>query len=108
MHRRIPSFRFARSDVEEEVHDVAVLHDVLLALDADLAHVAARLFGAQRHVVVVLDDLGADEAAFEVGVDYTGTLRSLPALVMPAVCGAFIPLRNVHARVSSAPVVKNV
>ena len=94
MHRRIPSFRFARSDVEEEVHDVAVLHDVLLALDADLAHVAARLFGAQRHVVVVLDDLGADEAAFEVGV--------------PAVCGAFIPLRNVHARVSSAPVVKNV
>ena len=86
MHRRIPSFRFARSDVEEEVQDVAVLHDVLLALDADLAHVAARLFGAQRHVVVVLDDLGADEA----------------------VCGAFIPLRNVHARVSSAPVVKNV
>ena len=63
----------------QEVHDVTVLHDVLLALDADFAGVAAGLLRAERHVVVVLDDLGADESPFEVGVDDAGRLGSLHA-----------------------------
>ena len=51
-----------------------VLHHVLLALDPDLALVAAGLFGTQRHIVVVLDDFGTDEAPLEIGVDDTGGL----------------------------------
>ena len=68
--------------VESEAHDVAVLHHVVLAFDAELAGLAHGGFGAVLDVVVVLDDLGADEALLEVGVDDAGTLRSLPAFVV--------------------------
>ena len=56
------------------MHDVAVLHHVLLTLNPDLALVAAGLFGTQRHIVVVLDDFGTDEAPLEIGVDDAGGL----------------------------------
>ena len=36
------------------------------------------------------------------------TLVESSVWMIPAVCGAFIPLTKVHARLSSAPVVKNV
>lgn len=84
------------SDVEQEVHDVAVLHDVFLALDAYFTGIAARLLRTQRHIVVVLDDLGADESF------------SKSVWMIPAVSGAFMPRTYVQARDSSAPVVKNV
>ena len=64
------------------MHDVAVLHYIILALDRELASLAHSSLRTVLHVVVVLDYLGADEALLEVGVDDAGTLRSLPALVV--------------------------
>ena len=55
--------------VELEVHDVAVLDDVLLAFLAQLARIAAALFTAERHVVFIAGGLGLDEAALEIRVD---------------------------------------
>ena len=63
---------FYRLHVKEEVHDVAVLDYVVFAFDAHLAGGADGGFGLVLDEVLVLDDLGADEAAFEVGVDDTG------------------------------------
>ena len=63
------------------MHDVAVLDDVVLALDGELAGGAAFGFGAVFDEVVVLDDFGADEAFLEVGVDDSGGAGSLVALV---------------------------
>src|SRR4051794_37737964 len=60
------------SHVEAELHDVAVGHDVVLALHP---HPARCLGGVHRpglDQVVVGDDLGLDEAAPEVGVDDAG------------------------------------
>ena len=54
------------SDVEEEVHDVAVPDDIVLALDAEFAGGAACRFGFQFDEVFVFDDLCADEAFLEV------------------------------------------
>ena len=54
------------SDIEEEVHDVAVPDDIVLALDAELAGGAACRFGFQFDEVFVFDDLCADEAFLEV------------------------------------------
>ena len=54
------------SDVEEEVHDVAVPDDIVLAFDAELAGGAACRFGFQFDEVFVFDDLCADEAFLEV------------------------------------------
>ena len=41
------------------MHDIPVLHHVLLAFDADAAGVAAGFLRSERHVVVVLDAPGA-------------------------------------------------
>src|SRR5439155_10526792 len=69
---------------------VAVLHDVLLALEAELARFAAFRLAAVPDEVVEGDHLGADEAALDVAVDLAGRLerrraaadRPGPALVL--------------------------
>ena len=73
----IPSELRKRADshVEAELNDVAVLHDVVLALHA---HQAPRLRLGHRSggdQVVVRDDLGLDEAPLEVSVDHAGGFR---------------------------------
>src|SRR5215216_6132483 len=57
------------SDVEAEVDDVALLHDVVFAFEAEEALLAGGGVGAGAGEVVVGDNLGADEAALDVGVD---------------------------------------
>ena len=75
----INSFRnnAVRLHVEQEMHDIAVLYDVLLAFDGDLTRLAARFFRTETHVIVVFDHLGADKATFEIGVNDPGGLRRL-------------------------------
>ena len=51
--------RLRRSDVEEEVHDVAVLNDVVLAFGAHLAGFLSALFTLEGNEVFVGDRLGA-------------------------------------------------
>ena len=51
------------SDVEPELDDVAVLHDVFFALDAELAGLAGFGLGAEGDKIVEGDGLGGDEAA---------------------------------------------
>ena len=69
-------------NIKPEVHDVAVLNDVCLTLDAHLASLADGGFRAILDIIVVLDDLGADEALLEVTVDDAGTLWSLHTLAI--------------------------
>src|SRR5262245_63358918 len=63
------------SDVEAEVEDVTVLDDVVLAFQAQLAGIARARLTIQRHVVVVGNGFGPDEALLEVGVDHAGGFR---------------------------------
>src|SRR6185436_8700210 len=62
-------------DVEPEVHHIAFLDDVFLALEAQLAGVAGTRLALEPEIVVVRDDLGADEPALEVGMDDARGLR---------------------------------
>src|SRR5262249_50297695 len=71
--------RAAVSDVEADLHHVAVLDDVLLALDPQLADLLGLHPRAELQELVPADDLGADEAPFEVAVDHAGALRRLVA-----------------------------
>src|SRR3569832_2462182 len=64
-----------RLDVEAEVDHVTVLHDVVLAFQPPLAGLFGLLLAAAGDEVVIRDDLGADEAALEIGVDHAGGLR---------------------------------
>src|SRR5258706_1140868 len=65
----------APSDVEAEVDHVAIAHHVVLALEAQFACLLGALLAAVRDEVVVAGDLGADEAALEIGVDHPPALR---------------------------------
>src|SRR5438552_5500368 len=55
-----------------EVDDVAVLHDVLLALEAELPRLPALRLASVADELVEGDHLGADEAALDVAVDLAG------------------------------------
>ena len=73
---RLRAVRFCLH-VEQEIHDVAVVHDILLALAAQQAlclRIGQRAAGLE---IVEGDDLGADEAALKVGMDLAGGLREL-------------------------------
>src|SRR5438128_2070891 len=67
------------SDVKPDQQHVAVLHDVLLALQAHLARGLALGPAAGRGEVVVGDRLGADEAARQIAMDRAGGLLSRAA-----------------------------
>ena len=58
------------------MHDIAVLHYIVLAFDGNLARLAAFCFAAQGNIVVVFDNLCTDKATLEVRVDNTRSLRS--------------------------------
>ena len=61
------------------MHDVAVLNDIILTLDGELACLTDSSLRTVLDVVVILDYLGADESLLEVGVDDAGALGSLPS-----------------------------
>ena len=61
--------------VEQEVQNVAVFDDVVLAFGAHLAGFLGALFTLVGDEVFIGDGLSADEALLEVGVDLAGGLR---------------------------------
>ena len=83
-----------RSDVEQEVHHVAVLHDVLLAFQPHLAGLLRALLALAGDVVV------------EAMTSARMKPFSKSVWITPAACGAVSPLWIVHARTSFSPAVK--
>ena len=77
------------------MHDVAIGHDIVLALNTQLAGGLGALLAAELDVVVVANDLGLNKAALKVGVDDAGGLRGGRALT------------NRQALTSISPAVKN-
>ena len=63
------------------MHHIPVLHHIFLAFHAHFTGFFGFGFAAERHKVVVGNDLGADKAAFEVGVDDAGSLWGSVAFV---------------------------
>lgn len=70
----------AESDVEKEVHDVAVMDDIILAFGAFLAGFLSTLFAVILDVVIEGDRLRTDEAALKVGVNNAGRFRAVSPL----------------------------
>ena len=64
------------------MHDVAIGHDILFALDTQLAGGLGALLATELDVIVVTNDLGLNKAALKVGVDDAGGLRSGCALTV--------------------------
>src|SRR5262245_46013591 len=67
--------------IRQDVHDVAVLDEVGLALEAVDALGLGLFHGAKLLELFIGDDLGADEAFGEVGVDLGGAGLGVVALV---------------------------
>ena len=66
--------------IETEVRDVSVLHDVIFSFQTDQAFFFGSLFAAAGDEVVVGHDFGADEAAFDIGVDLAGRFLGFRAV----------------------------
>src|SRR5690606_41712835 len=64
----------ASLNVEPEVHDIAVLHDIPLSFDTKFAGLFYGCFRAVLDEVVVVDDFSPDKPFFEVGMDDAGSL----------------------------------
>ena len=58
-----------QSDADAELHDVAVTHDVILALYTGLTRRPYRDHGTRRHQVIEGHDLGLDEMLLKIGMD---------------------------------------
>ena len=58
------------------MHDVTIGHDIVLALNTQLAGGLGALLTAELDVVVIANDLGLNKAALKVGVDDAGGLRA--------------------------------
>src|SRR5215813_14422359 len=63
------------SNIESEVDDIALLDNVVLALEAHLPGILRARFAFARKVVGERDHLGTDESPLEVGMDDGGRLR---------------------------------
>ena len=66
-----------RSNIEPEMHYIAIPDDVLLALQPHLARLLRTLFAPAGYEVVITDDFGTDEAFLEIGMDHGGGLGGL-------------------------------
>src|SRR6266487_4284011 len=62
-------------DIEPEQDYIPILHDVLFSFAAHLARRARRLLASAGDVIVIRDCLRADEAAFKIAVNLSGSLR---------------------------------
>lgn len=72
-------FNILALDVKPKMHHVPVLDDILLAFQAHLACFLGALLAFAGDEVVIADDLGADKAFFEIGMDDSSGLRcSIP------------------------------
>ena len=58
-----------------DVHDIAVLHDVLFALETESSLGSCRSFAARREQVIPANRFGTDEVVLEVGVNCPRRLR---------------------------------
>src|SRR5207237_10089600 len=72
-------FKPATSNIKAEMHDVAVLDDVIGAFEAHLAGILGALLAATGDEIGIGDRLGADKALLEIAVDDAGGLRRLGA-----------------------------
>src|ERR1700680_4325661 len=63
------------SDIEAKMHDAPVAHDIFLAFQAHFPRVLGAMLALAGDEVVVSDYLCANEAFFEVGMDYARGLR---------------------------------
>ena len=61
------------SHVEAEICDVAVLHDVIFSFQANETFVAGGSDGAELNQVVVVHNFRANETAFDVTVNFSGS-----------------------------------
>src|ERR1051325_11118306 len=82
-------------DIEAKVDDVAFLHDVLFAFQSEQALFTRGSIGACAHQLVVADDLGADKAALDVGVNRArGLRRACPLRNCPGAQAPMLPRVN--------------
>ena len=68
------------SDIEAEVHHVAILNDVILALGPHFPGLLGAGLATRGHIVFKGDRFSPDKSLFEIAMDNAGCLRCRHAL----------------------------
>ena len=69
------------SDIEAEMHYIAILNDIILAFQTELSGFPDLDFTAVCEKILTVVDLRTDETFFEIRMDYSGTAGSLACLL---------------------------
>ena len=64
------------------MHDVAILHHIILSFNIQLTSLTYSCFAAIFDIVVILDDFSTDKTFLKVSMNYTSTLWSLLTFVI--------------------------
>lgn len=64
------------------MHDVPILHHILLAFHTQLSGFAHGCFAAILDIILILDDLCPDKPFLEIRMDNAGALRCFPSLAI--------------------------
>lgn len=60
------------SDIEPEVSDIPILHEVVLPLDGEESRLPGGSFGTEPEEIAGFDDFGPNEPLFEIRVNDAG------------------------------------
>ena len=59
-------------DVKAEMHDIPIMHHILLPFQAHLARFLGALLAFESYELIIGDDFGPDEAFLKIGMDDSG------------------------------------
>ena len=65
-----------KSDVKAECYNIAVLHNIFFAFQADQTFFTSRCHGSTGNQIVKGYDFGTNKALFKVGMDFSGGFGS--------------------------------
>ena len=75
------SFLYQKLNIEEEVHHIPVLNNVIFTLRTHFSCFLSSLFTLVGDVIIKADRLSANKATFKVGMNDTSSLRCGVAFV---------------------------
>ena len=68
-------------NIKTEMHDVAILYNIVFALHAHFSSLSAALFRLMLLIISEFDNLSSDEAFLKVAVDHAGRLGCFPSFL---------------------------
>src|SRR5699024_7150402 len=71
----LPPKYLTSSHIKSEMHDIAILNDIIFSLDSNFSGFTNFSFAFINHIIFIFDNLGSDKSFFKIRMDNTSCLR---------------------------------